>query len=407
MMKMFGRDEMKMKSKIVALIVAVMIAAPANYPVALGPAGTAVVQAAASAGQGDRLSQEQLAALVAPIALYPDSLLAQALMASTYPLEVAEAGNWLNQNAKLKGDALTDALKQQNWDPSVKSLVTFPAVLQMMSQNLSWTQQLGNAFLAQQQDVMSAVQTLRAQAQQSGTLKSTSQQKVTSQQQNGQTVVVIEPANPQVVYVPSYNPVVVYGSVWPYPAYPPPPVYPPGYVAGVGIISFSAGVAVGAALWGGCNWGSSSVTVNNNTYNNYTKQNYNNVNVNNHNRYKNGQWQHNPDHRGNVPYANQQLQNKYKQNTSRMDQQRQQFKQQGMKEFPQAQKQYQQERQKEGRQSEEKSRPERDKGYQDREREAKERGFGGNQERERESKERGIGGGQEKWERHEGGHHRF
>jgi len=391
--------------KMMAVIVAAMLLAPFNNPTAFAPYGTTPAGAASSTGQADKLPQEQLAALVAPIALYPDSLLAQALMAATYPLEVAEAGNWLNQNAKLKGDALTDALKQQNWDPSVKSLVTFPAVLQMMSQNLSWTQQLGNAFLAQQQDVMAAVQTLRVQSQQSGALKSTSQQKVTSQQQNGQTVVVIEPANPQVVYVPSYNPV-VYGSVWPYPAYPPPPVYPPGYVAGVGIVSFSAGVAVGAALWGGCNWGASSVTVNNNTYNNYTRQNYNNVNVNNQNRYKNGQWQHNPDHRGNVPYANKQLQNKYRQDAARMDQQRQQFKQQGMKGFPSASQQHPQARQQEGRQGDEKSRSERDHGYQDRERETKERGFGSGQERERESKERGFGGGQERWEHHEGGHHR-
>jgi len=334
---------MKIQKKIISLFVAVTMLAPIYNPAVLAQNPDSPSTTSFTGGQSDHLSQQQLASLVSPIALYPDSLLSQVLMASTYPLEVAEAGNWISQNANLKGDDFANALKQQNWDPSVKSLTTFPDTLKMMNQNLNWTQQLGNAFLAQQEDVMSAVQTLRGQSQKAGTLKTTSQQKVTTQQQNGQSVIIIEPSNPQVVYVPSYNPVVVYGSAWPYPAYPPPPVYPPGYVAGVSLLSFSAGIAVGAALWGGCNWHSNSVIVNNNTYNSYNRQTYNNY-KNNYDRYKNGHWQHNPDHRGNVPYANRQLQNKYGQNESKLNSERQKFKQNEPKEFQQTKQNAQQKR---------------------------------------------------------------
>ncbi len=173
---------------------------------------------------------EEIEQLVAPIALYPDSLVSQILMASTYPLEVVQADRWAKANKTLKGDALTKALEAQSWDPSVKSLVNFPQVLAMMSEKLDVTQKLGDAFLAQQKDVMDAIQRLRAKAQAQGNLKTTKEQTViveqparkprSSSNRAQTTVIKIEPTNPQVVYVPTYNPTVVYGA-WPYPAYPP------------------------------------------------------------------------------------------------------------------------------------------------------------------------------------------
>ena len=159
---------------------------------------------------------EELEQILAPVALYPDSLLAQILMASTYPLEVVQADRWAKQNTTLKGDALTAALEKQPWDPSVKSLVNFPQVLAMMSEKLDWTQKLGDAFLAQQKEVMASVQTLRKRAADAGTLKTTEEQKVIIEQET----IVIQSASPQVVYVPAYNPTVVYGT-WAYPSYPP------------------------------------------------------------------------------------------------------------------------------------------------------------------------------------------
>ena len=187
---------------------------------------------------------EEIEQLVAPIALYPDSLVSQILMASTYPLEVVEADRWAKQNKNLKGDPFAAALEKQSWDPSVKSLANFPQVLSMMSEKLELTQKLGDVFLAQQKDVLDAVQRLRTKAQESGNLKTTTEQKVIVEGK----IIKIEPANPQVVYVPTYNPTVVYGP-WPYPAYPPYPWNPPGYVA-TAAFSFAAGVAVGAVRLG-------------------------------------------------------------------------------------------------------------------------------------------------------------
>ncbi len=244
---------------------------PLPQPWVLAPRA-ALAQGAASA-QGTTsttFNPEQLDALLAPIALYPDALLTQILMASTFPVEIVEASRWLEQpgNAQLQGDALTQALASQSWDPSVKSLVPFPQVLSMLNSNLGWTQQLGYAFATQQADVMGSVQRLRAQAEQAGTLASTAQQSVTSEQ----GAIVIQPANPQVVYVPVYNPTVVYGA-WPYPALP--PVYfppPPGYVAAnafVAGLAFAAGVAVVGSLWGWAqpSWYRGNVNVNVNRYN--------------------------------------------------------------------------------------------------------------------------------------------
>jgi hypothetical protein len=205
--------------------------------------------------------QEELEQILAPIALYPDELLAQIFMASTYPLEVVQADRWAKKNKSLKGDALGAELEKQPWDPSVKSLVNFPQVLDMMNQNLEWTRKLGDVFLAQQKQIMDTVQKLRQKAQAQGNLKTTQEQKVIVEKET-QTI-VIEPANPQVVYVPTYNPTVVYGA-WPYAYYPPYYYYPPSYVAGAALFSFGVGVAIGAAwgyAWGGCNWHGGNVNV--------------------------------------------------------------------------------------------------------------------------------------------------
>jgi hypothetical protein len=278
--------------------------------IALPPGGAAWAQDSQGANP---FSPEQIEQLVAPIALYPDSLLAQALMASTYPLEVVEAQRWAKSNAKLKGDALDAALKDQTWDDSVKSLVTFPQVLDMMSEKLDWTQKLGDAFLAQQSDVMDGVQKLRAKAQAQGTLESTKQQNVVVEQAPATTTVVvgapptiirIEPANPQIVYVPTYNPTLVYGP-WPYPTYPPYYYRPPGYVAGVSLLSFGVGLAVGSALWGGCHWGwgHGDIDINVNRYNSFNRNVSNNFNRTNiQNNYQGGKWQHDPSHRKGVGY---------------------------------------------------------------------------------------------------------
>ena len=218
----------------------------------------------------DKFSVEQLDALLAPIALYPDPLLAQVLMASAYPVQIVQAQRWLEDPAhkSLSGAALEKALQAENWDPSVKSLVPFPQVLSMMSAQLEWTQQLGYAMSTQEGDVMASVQRLRHQAQSTGGLKSTPQQVVTN---DGPTV-VIQPAEQNTVYVPIYNPSVVYGA-WPYPAYP--PVYyppPPGYVAGTALaagLAFGVGVAIVGGLWnvGYPNWRYGNVNVNVNRWN--------------------------------------------------------------------------------------------------------------------------------------------
>jgi uncharacterized membrane protein YgcG len=192
----------------------------------------------------------ELQALVAPIALYPDALVAQILTASTFPDQVAVAAYWLGQNKSLTGSTLMQVVDTQSWDPSVKALTQFPSVLENLSKNLTWTSSLGEAYHDQQADVMAAIQTLRAKAKAAGNLKTTPQ--VTVVQQSPQ-VIVIQPTNPQVVYVPQYNPTVVYGT----------PYVVPGYsgwdVAAAGIIGFGAGIAVGAMMSGGCcSWGYSS-----------------------------------------------------------------------------------------------------------------------------------------------------
>jgi uncharacterized membrane protein YgcG len=241
-------------------------------------------------------STEELQQMLAPVALYPDPLLAQILMASTYPLEVVEAARWVKKNPNLQGEQLDKAVASKNWDPTVTALTHFPQILSMMNENIEWTSKLGDAFLAQKDDVMNAVQYLRSKAQAEGNLQTTKEQTVVVEKQT----IRIEPADPQVIYVPTYNPTVVYGSWW-YPAYPPPPVYYPGYYPGAafaaGAITFGAGMVAGAALAGSFNWYDHDIDIDINR----------NVNIN---RSFQGQvsgsrtqvWQHDATHRRGVAY---------------------------------------------------------------------------------------------------------
>jgi hypothetical protein len=193
------------------------------------------------------LPPEQLDTLVAPVALYPDPLLSQVLVASTYPLEVVEAQQWLQRNRNLKGQQLTEAARQQNWDASVQAMVAFPDVLTMLNRDVQWTTALGNAFLAQQPDVMAAVQRMRARAQANGRLATTPQETVTTETQGGQTAIDIAPADPQVIYVPQYDPAYVWGPpAWGY--------YPPLYYAGYGF-GFYPGINIGLYFGGWGGWG--------------------------------------------------------------------------------------------------------------------------------------------------------
>jgi hypothetical protein len=287
----------------------------------------AAPSAAVADAEQTKFSTEQLDQMVAPIALYPDPLLAQVMIGSTYPLEIVEADRLRKKNASLTGDALDKALEQQDWDPSIKALAHFPDLLKRMSENLDWTKDLGDAFLEQQAEVMNAVQRMRKTAYDAGKLQTSKEQKVVVQKETKETVIEIQPADPQVVSVPQYAPQAVYGPpASPTTYYPAMYAYPPGYVATTSLLSFGAGMAVGAAIWGnGCNWGGGNV-YNNNYYNNGGggggNKNNNNVNINkNVDRSKtniNGgnrqTWQHNPEHRRNVGYRDQNTAKKYEGN---------------------------------------------------------------------------------------------
>ena len=263
-----------------------------------------------------KIAPEQLDSLVAPIALYPDPMLAQVLAASTYPLEIVQLQQWLEKNKNLKDKALVDAVSKQPWDPSVQAMAALPDVVGRLAKDIQWTTDLGNAFLTQQSDLMDAVQRMRKKAQSNGNLKSSEQQKVETKVVESKQVIVIQQASPEVVYVPSYNPVVVYGP----PVYPYPPIYypPAGYYAAGMAISFGIGVAMGAAWgggWGwGCGWGNNDVDINVN--NNFNR----NTNINGGNRVSNqpvrggntgNKWQHNPEHRGGAPYSDRATATKY------------------------------------------------------------------------------------------------
>jgi len=270
--------------------------APAPAPVVVAPPAPAPAQPA-TAPQGSEapsaspMSSEQLDALVAPIALYPDSLVAQVMAAATFPDQIAIADYWLSQNSSLTGPALTQAVDQQTWDASVKALTQFPSVLHDLAKNLAWTSSLGQAFNNQQSDVMAAVQVMRAKAQAAGTLQSSSQITVTQPSSN---VIVIQPANPQVVYVPQYNPAIVYGAPVVVPLYTPPVAFAAATVSwgsGISIGAFFGGggggfVAGGGFGWGfhawACNWGGggggNTIIYNHNTYitnNTWRNNNYN------------------------------------------------------------------------------------------------------------------------------------
>ena len=332
-----------MAARTLPTALAILLAAP-TLPQAQQPpppqqaAPTAAQQPAESAQPGDGDAQpfkpEELEAIVAPIALYPDPLVAQVLMASTYPLEIIQAARLMKSKPDLKGDALNEELKKYDWDDSVKSLCSFPQTLDVLNEKIDWMQKLGDAFLDQRKETMDAIQRMRAKAQAQGNLQSNEQQKVIVEAAAAQpaapgqpapaapageqTVIKIEPANPQVVYVPQYNPTVVYGA--PPPAYPPyyyP--YPPGYAWGTAALSFGVGMAVGAAVWGGCNWGGGDVDIDVNKNNNFT----NNVNksdratqIKNERNTRQSQggkqsFNHDPSHRGGAQYRDKGTQQKY------------------------------------------------------------------------------------------------
>jgi Protein of unknown function (DUF3300) len=326
---------MTQRTRLLAWLLALALASPlpATAQSATTPPATAAPATAQPSGTAaPAFTSEQLEQVAAPIALYPDPLLAQVLMASTYPLEVVQAARFVKENPNLQGDQLNEKLKDQTWDDSVKSLVSFPQALQLMDQKLEWTQKLGDAFLAQEKELLDAIQRLRARAQAEGNLKTTKEQTVTVQPaaptapaQSAQTpvvqqstsVITIEPASPSVVYVPSYNPTVVYGA-WPYPAYPPYYPYPPGYAWGAAALSFGVGMAVGAAVWGNCNWGGGNVDVDVNRNTNFSR----NVNrsdvasersarVQQRQSGNRSQWQHNPENRRGVQYRDQATQQRY------------------------------------------------------------------------------------------------
>jgi hypothetical protein len=267
------------------------------------------------------LTAEQLGDLVAPIALYPDPLLGQILVACTYPLEVVEAGQWLQKNPGLTGTALTEAAQQQNWDPSVQAMVVFPDVVKLLTADVTWTTNLGNAFLSQQSDVMASIQTMRQRAQQNGKLASSADETVTNTDQDGQPAIDIEPANPDMMYVPEYDPAWIWGPAlyYPYPAW-----YWPGpsiVVGGLGF-GFYPGINVGFFFgggWGGWGawgwhpaWGARGIVVNNTFIHRY------NLNTSGLGSLRGtSAWAHNPVHRQGVPYSSAALNGQYRQDVSR------------------------------------------------------------------------------------------
>ena len=283
-----------------------LLASP--YGLALTRQDSQQPAAAPAVDESPKLSADQLESLVAPIALFPDPLLAQMLVASTYPLDVVAAQQWLDKNKDLKGEELTKAAEKQPWDPSVQAMVEIPDALKKLSENIAWTQDLGDAFLAQQSEVMDAVQNLRKKAKDAGKLDSTEQQKVETTTVESKTVIEIQPTSTQVVYVPQYNPV----AYWPAPVYPYPPVYYPPYYPGAALIGFGVGVAIGIGMsggWGwGCGWHGGGNTININNNNNFNR---NSNRTNNINRSGNSQWQHNASQRGGAPYKDKATANKY------------------------------------------------------------------------------------------------
>ncbi|HXJ13319.1 MAG TPA: DUF3300 domain-containing protein [Candidatus Limnocylindrales bacterium] len=307
------------------VLVCTVVIAPGDTLASMPSAGA--TQAAAPQDQSAKIPPDQLDSLVAPIALYPDPMLAQTLAASTYPLELIQLQQWLAKHPEMKDKALADAVSKEPWDPSIQALAGLPEVVKRLADDIQWTTDLGNAFLAQQSDVMDAVQRMRKKAEDTGNLKSTEQQKVETRVIENKSIIVVEQANPQVVYVPSYDPVVVYGP----PVYPYPPIYypPAGYYAAGIAISFGVGMMMGAFWsggWGwGCGWGgNNNININNN--NNFNRNS--NIGGGNRNNIGNGNrpsqqpgrggggrgdssWKHNPQHRGGAPYGDRGTANKF------------------------------------------------------------------------------------------------
>jgi hypothetical protein len=287
----------------------------ASLSVGVPPLPAQQTQLITAEEQAPKIPNEKLDSLVAPIALYPDPLLAQTLAASTYPLELIQLQQWMANNKHLKDQALADAVEKQPWDPSVQAMAAFPDVVKLLGDNVAWSMDLGNAFLAQQADVIDAVQRMRGKAQGKGNLKTGPQQTVETQTvEGGEQVIVIEPADPEMVYVPSYNPTVVYGdAAYSYPMY----YASPGYYATGAALAFGAGVALGTA-WGGgwgynCGWAHGDLDIN---YNNkYVKNSNKTTNTSSGSRPSQqpggGKWQHNPQHRGGAPYGDKGIANKY------------------------------------------------------------------------------------------------
>ena len=322
------------RGKLLAWLLVLALTMPVPAIAQTGGAPAAQASGTAPAASEAAFTAEELEQVAAPIALYPDPLLAQVLMAATYPLEIVQAHRFVKANPNLKDDQLNEKLKDYAWDDSVKSLVSFPQVLDLMNEKLEWTQKLGDAVLAQQKELLDAVQRLRARAQAQGNLKETKEQKVivepapaaASPPASSQTVVVqqpasiikIEPASPEVVYVPAYNPTVVYGA-WPYPAYPPYYPYPPGYAWGAAALSFGVGMAVGAAVWGNTNWGGGNVDVDVNKNSELLEEREPDrasptSAPSAHSRDRQGnrsQWQHNPENRRGAQYRDSATQQKY------------------------------------------------------------------------------------------------
>ncbi|MFA6957267.1 MAG: DUF3300 domain-containing protein [Thermoanaerobaculia bacterium] len=317
-------------NRLPALLAVALFAIVGTSAFAVDPA-----PAAAAAPAAKPFKTEELASLLAPIALYPDEIVAQVLMAATYPLEIVEANRWVEKNKTLKGEALAKEAQKQGWDQSVQAMTAIPDVLKMMDEKLDWTQKVGDAMLAQQKDVMDMVQELRAKAKAEGNLKSDDHMKVTTEPppadaaatETKTEVIVIESASPEVIYVPTYNPVTVYGY-WGYPAYPPyyypPPIgYPgSGFWWGVGV-----GISIG--FWGGawnnnCNWHGGDIDINTGDIN--IDRGDRNTNINSGNRgdtkagtdragtNKSGSgksWSHNPEHRKGASYRDSSTAQKY------------------------------------------------------------------------------------------------
>lgn len=293
-------DIPQIMQKLMAAVLAVLI-----LPMGTILSAAQEQQAGTPAAQDAKISDQQLDSLVAPIALFPDPLLSQTLVASTYPLEIVQLQQWLEQNKGLKDKALTDAVMKQGWDPSIQAMAVFPDLVKQLADNIRWTDELGNAFLAQQNDVMDAVQRMRTKAVDKGALKTSQEQMVETRVIENKTVVVIEPSSPEVAYVPVYDPMAIWGA----PYYPYPPVAYPYFPTGGRLLAFGTGVAIGAA-WGHGGWGWNSGwggnnNININRNNNFVNH-YNNQRVNAGNRYggSNNRWQHNPQHRGGAPYGN-------------------------------------------------------------------------------------------------------